>query len=655
MYLQSVSITNLGPIEELRLTPRFDDQQRPIPIVLVGQNGAGKSLTLSVIVDAMIEAEKLAWRKINEIDHQKFFKIASVRYVKTGKQYYETDVTFSIGATTFRHEEVVLACSREEFLADNPGHTINNQQINEDVGVNTFWQRSSKGSQDFSEIKRRTPFLYYPYFRYEQADWINEDASIKFHTNQSFHGSTNTKVVQLNIIQEITEWILDLVLDRELYEKQFHQIANIPSKVFFGNYAGRNHDTIIIIQRILKDMLSAKFENIEHARFGISQKHNRQISIFVKIIDENEFVYAPTIAQMSSGETMIISLFASIIKNYEKMNGQIPANIEDLNGVVVVDEIDLHMHISLQKDMIPKILNIFKGVQFIITTHSPFLLLGLSEFDIATDIYSLPEAVKISADEFSEVKKAYKEFIKINDDYSLAYHEIQKNYEQEIIPTVITEGKTDWKHMKAALRRFQAAGQFNNLNINFLEYEDNIQMGDIKALQMCKNFSDVHSNKKYIFVFDRDNQKIIDEAHDHDVGYKRWSQNVFSFCIPEPEHRVGYRNISIELLYSDAEVKTVHPATQRRLVFDNELEARGGPKRPISKFVVIDVARAEEELDKKIYDKDCDTIVAEDGLQVAHSKNTFATYILNNEPHFDDFNYEPFRPIFENMEAIILA
>jgi len=52
-------------------------------------------------------------------------------------------------------------------------------------------------------------------------------------------------------------------------------------------------------------------------------------------------------------------------------------------------------------------------------------------------------------------------------------------------PLVVTEGKTDWKHLKNALRKLKAQGQFGNLEIEFREYDDEIEMGDTELLKMC--------------------------------------------------------------------------------------------------------------------------------------------------------------------------
>ena len=46
---------------------------------------------------------------------------------------------------------------------------------------------------------------------------------------------------------------------------------------------------------------------------------------------------------------------------------------------VLVDEIDKHLNISLQMEHLPVLMEMFPKVQFIISTHSPFVNMGLVE------------------------------------------------------------------------------------------------------------------------------------------------------------------------------------------------------------------------------------------------------------------------------------
>jgi predicted ATP-binding protein involved in virulence len=47
------------------------------------------------------------------------------------------------------------------------------------------------------------------------------------------------------------------------------------------------------------------------------------------------------------------------------------------NGVVLIDEMDLHLHPRRQRDVIPQLQETFPNCQFIVTTHSPLILSNL--------------------------------------------------------------------------------------------------------------------------------------------------------------------------------------------------------------------------------------------------------------------------------------
>ena len=49
-------------------------------------------------------------------------------------------------------------------------------------------------------------------------------------------------------------------------------------------------------------------------------------------------------------------------------------NPEEITGIVLVDEIDLHLHFRLQREIIPRLRKALPKVQFIVTTHSPMIL-----------------------------------------------------------------------------------------------------------------------------------------------------------------------------------------------------------------------------------------------------------------------------------------
>jgi len=57
---------------------------------------------------------------------------------------------------------------------------------------------------------------------------------------------------------------------------------------------------------------------------------------------------------------------------------------ENVNGVVIIDEVDLHLHPKWQAKAIPLLQKLFPNVQFFITTHSPIVVANFSKGTLYT-------------------------------------------------------------------------------------------------------------------------------------------------------------------------------------------------------------------------------------------------------------------------------
>ena len=67
MYTTRIQLTNYGPIEHLDIACPFDSD-KPKPIVLVGENGSGKSVILSHVVNGLLVAQQVAYPAIPEVE-----------------------------------------------------------------------------------------------------------------------------------------------------------------------------------------------------------------------------------------------------------------------------------------------------------------------------------------------------------------------------------------------------------------------------------------------------------------------------------------------------------------------------------------------------------------------------------------------------------
>jgi len=83
--------------------------------------------------------------------------------------------------------------------------------------------------------------------------------------------------------------------------------------------------------------------------------------------------------ELSDGYRNTLSIIADIAYRMAVLNPQLLENVVDLTpGVVLIDEIDLHLHPSWQKRIIKDLRAIFPKVQFIVTTHSPSIIGSIS-------------------------------------------------------------------------------------------------------------------------------------------------------------------------------------------------------------------------------------------------------------------------------------
>lgn len=129
--------------------------------------------------------------------------------------------------------------------------------------------------------------------------------------------------------------------------------------------------------------------------------------------------------QLSDGYSSILTIFADIMMRMERnwLTDTNHISTYDLHGIVIIDEIETHLHIALQKKILPSLIEIFPNIQFIVSTHSPYILNSVDnaviydmEHNIRYDDFSMYSISEISeayfsAEEFSQyVKKTVDEY-----------------------------------------------------------------------------------------------------------------------------------------------------------------------------------------------------------------------------------------------------
>ena len=103
---------------------------------------------------------------------------------------------------------------------------------------------------------------------------------------------------------------------------------------------------------------------------GFEDIHIDRKPLAMKVKKDGKYL---KINQLSDGEKCTIALFGDLARRMALANPQKDNPLEG-SGVVLIDELDLHMHTSWQRKVLDVLKETFPNIQFIITTHSPQIL-----------------------------------------------------------------------------------------------------------------------------------------------------------------------------------------------------------------------------------------------------------------------------------------
>jgi len=220
--------------------------------------------------------------------------------------------------------------------------------------------------------------------------------------------------------------------------------------------------------------------------------------------------------------------------------------------------------------------------------------------------------------------------------------------EEEKTPIIITEGISDWKHLKAAFRSLRREGFFPGLKLEFSEFRGEMGYSLLQTLTHLKQAEVQVHGRITIAIFDRDNEGVVKAIHDQYGNPRYWGNKLYSFCIPIPGHRPPNSKVFIELYYTDDEIKT-RDSKGRRLFFNNEFD-------PVTGKHKAGVCCCKPQLRYKLNSPHLciiDNNYIENGKHTVLYKNQFADNVLNEVKGFDNFKFSEFKKIFEVIEKII--
>ncbi|HCU0792954.1 TPA: AAA family ATPase, partial [Acinetobacter baumannii] len=211
-------------------------------------------------------------------------------------------------------------------------------------------------------------FLFRPSYRYES------DALEITSTDENFHFQVSTKA----------KADVDYPFPFKIAHSGYN-IENLIIELFLDMHIGYQDSgsAFSIIPKILN-----KITNKDYGNFQISRHPYRRLWSSTKGM----------VTSLSQGELDLLVTISSIIARQLHIYNQNPImknkydNFRDIPGLVIIDEVDLHLHPRAQETYIETLTSMFKNVQFLVTTHSPFVIRGLPEDSI---VIQLPTGITI--------------------------------------------------------------------------------------------------------------------------------------------------------------------------------------------------------------------------------------------------------------------
>ena len=317
-YLKSIHVNELYHLKNFDIEVCRGEEKKHL--IITGPNGTGKTILLKSVLASL---EKIVQDKNLNLK-------ALPKNVRIFQEQIQRDKEANDIVSLRRNEEVLH--NYEKQLKEFTKEVVLDISSYEDVARN------------FSEKK----FIVASYDDVRRSHFVavkNPEKPILSYS------------VKDNKVDQFLKFMVDLKIQQALAnnEKQFKD-ANIIGEWFDS------------------------FENILKKLFNDSSLHlNFDYKTYIfTICEQGKLPYEFT--QLSAGYSAALDIITDLMLKMQN-SGQ-PVRAYDVEGIVLIDEIETHLHLALQKQILPLLIGLFPKIQFIVTTHSPFILNSVSNVTV---------------------------------------------------------------------------------------------------------------------------------------------------------------------------------------------------------------------------------------------------------------------------------
>ena len=328
--------------KNFRCFENLEIQLHPQCNVLVGINGAGKSTVLDALAIALG-------------GYLSGFDTIKSNYIQTEDAHYKM---FQAGSRVEAQEQFPVIIYAEGMISDKQEKTLSWQRELNGKGRRTThgnikdivgYARNLQDAVRTGDTSCVLPLTaYYGTGRL----WL-----------QKRNRTPHTKGEKLNRQMGYVDCIA-----AESNEKQMMQWFE--DMTYIQLQEGKPIAELETVKKALCQCYMSSDATITNANFYYDVK-SRELEI---VVYRDRIVEKFPVRMLSDGEKGVISLVADIAYRMALLNPDLLEHVLETPGIVLIDEIDLHLHPAWQKKIISDLIHIFPNVQFVITTHSPSVL-----------------------------------------------------------------------------------------------------------------------------------------------------------------------------------------------------------------------------------------------------------------------------------------
>lgn len=347
-------IKNVRNIGELAIS--LDDEERK-HLIFTGKNGSGKTSTLRetnnflnrLLANQFAQIENL---KKNILQYKEHIKKIQNNIENFNKQLQQQE----------EHKKKLLddnAIPQQIQQIEQNIRSYNSNILTHNNNIETYKQQIvtwEKQISDFANIEMSFSNENTIYEKILNGDFILAFFEAKRQTQVAMPQTVTKQVFQVkypttpNLSQTFVQYMVNIKTEKMFAQDEGDTEAAEKIDEWFHNF---------------ENALKTLFDEEDLKLTFYRKEFNFKIEFADKSFGLNE---------LSDGYSSILSILTELILRMEAKE----TKSYDVQGIVLIDEIETHLHVDLQKKILPFLTSFFPKIQFIVTTHSPFVLSSLS-------------------------------------------------------------------------------------------------------------------------------------------------------------------------------------------------------------------------------------------------------------------------------------